>query len=1335
MGLPALKQKSKIAARARGISMGLLVLLLVLITGTVAVTIRSISDNAAVNLVRAFSIEVAEKFSHYISQDLSLVRRTALSKAITGWFADEDNEAKKMAAFIEMSDYAHLFHGVHLYLGIHKTLNEYSIKDKIAVGDFDPFDRLNPLNPADSWYFECVNSGNDYSLKMDVEKRAGIWHLWINHKVTSDGNLVGVFASGLEMPDMFHETFEGFGEKEVKGYLINKHGIIQSASTSLQVYLDEYNEINNWNIRRENIDSVFTAALDSYESGISGLFGSHSQPEIIRLPKGGTYKYAAIKPIPNTDWSVIVFHKNNSLFGVKGLLPLFIVLLAALILYVTVMDIMLRRNFFTPIHRLTQNISESNAAGVEHIGKNRDDEIGELAQTIQEMWERLSTFNLELLNATLERKRQQQLLHAVNNTAAVLLESADREDFLASVQDGMSIIGYSLDVDRVQIWQNEMLDGELYFVLKHEWLSETGKQAVVNPHTLQFPYSVMPKWKEQFLKGEYLNGPLSGLSSEDQQFLEAHGIKSIVVIPLFVQNQFWGLFSIDDCRNERTFTEGEIDILRSGSLMMVSALLRNVQTVQLHEAHERVTLQSHWYKSILDATPFPVSVTDANMCWTFANKSVEDFLGTKLEDMLGKPCSNWNANICNTPDCGIACAKRGLKRTYFTYSGASYQVDVETLKDMNGEDAGFIEVVQDITKIKEMEKEALSASKAKSDFLATMSHEMRTPMNAILGIAEIQLQDDTLPPKTREALDKIYNSGDLLLNIINDILDLSKIEAGKLELTPAEYKIASLISDTVTLNMMRIGSRSIEFKLSVDENMPSILYGDELRIKQILNNLLSNAIKYTKEGMVKLSASLEPSTETAVSVKTGAVTESGGKENNVMLVFKVSDTGQGMTSEQVNNLFDEYSRFNMEANRTTEGTGLGMSITRNLVQMMNGKISVESEVHKGTVFTVRIPQKDTDSGVLGRELAESLEKFQVNGVKQMKRAQVVFEPMPYGSVLVVDDVESNLYVAKGLMAPYGLTIETVMSGIDAINRIKSGSVYDLIFMDHMMPEMDGIDAAKNIRDLGYTHPIVALTANAVVGQSDIFLANGFDSFISKPIDVRQLDSTLKKYIKNKQPPEVTGTVPEQRAERRSEETQPAAAPLHSWSSAPDKLIARLAKFFIRDAQKAITTLESIHEKRPSYGDDGIKLYMISVHGMKSALANIGEPDLSAVAFKLEQAAKEKNTAVMENDTPEFLSGLRKIIEKLSLQDSENKKDEAMNETSDDVRTYLRGKLFVIIDACKIYDRKSAKDTITELRQKAWSPLTQELLDAMAMHLLNGDFIEMSQDAEKIIKNT
>jgi PAS domain S-box-containing protein len=523
------------------------------------------------------------------------------------------------------------------------------------------------------------------------------------------------------------------------------------------------------------------------------------------------------------------------------------------------------------------------------------------------------------------------------------------------------------------------------------------------------------------------------------------------------------------------------------------------------EENAKIEAQAHWYKSILDAIPIPVTVTDANMNWTFVNTAVENFLRVKREDIMGKPCSNWNSHICNTDDCGVACAKRGLKQTFFTHGNESYQVDVEILNDLRGETAGFIEIVQNITNLKQMAaRQAEAANQAKSAFLARISHEIRTPMNAILGVTEIMMGNKTLLPDIAEAFGKIYNSGYMLLGIINDLLDLSKIEAGKLELTPVIYDVPSLISDTVTLNSMNIGSKPIEFFIQADPALPSELYGDELRIKQILNNLLSNAFKYTERGQVSLSVEADAS---------------GNAENTVTLVFTVSDTGVGLTPKQIQEIFDEYTRFNMEANRTTEGTGLGMNITKRLVDMMEGEIKVISKPGKGSVFTVRLPQGTVGAQEIGREAAENMRHFQV-GTSQIKKARIVHEPMPYGSVLIVDDVDINLYVAKGLMSPYMLTVDTALSGFEAIERIKGGHVYDIVFMDHMMPKMDGVEATRLIRDSGYTGTIIALTANAVTGQAEMFLENGFDDFISKPIDIRRLNVILKKYIRDKQASEV-----------------------------------------------------------------------------------------------------------------------------------------------------------------------------------------------------------------------
>ncbi|MCL1995918.1 MAG: ATP-binding protein [Defluviitaleaceae bacterium] len=410
--------------------------------------------------------------------------------------------------------------------------------------------------------------------------------------------------------------------------------------------------------------------------------------------------------------------------------------------------------------------------------------------------------------------------------------------------------------------------------------------------------------------------------------------------------------------------------------------------------------------------------------------------------------------------------------------------------------------------LEEMSRSARAeeSSKAKSRFLANMSHEIRTPLNAIIGITEMQLRHAKLqdaPSSMGESLINIHSSANLLLNIINDLLDLSKIEDGKMDIGSEEYKVASLINDSVQLNIARIGSKEIKFTLNVDKDIPARLIGDETRIKQIINNVLSNAIKYTNKGAVEMVVKVE---EDFFDQDAGMVT----------LLISISDTGQGLSKEQIEKLFDSYTRFNLETNRLVEGAGLGMNITNNLVNLMNGNISVESEIDKGSTFTIRLPQIKASEQILGEKVAKNLNNLRIDTSTRLERIRVRQEPMPYGKVLIVDDVPMNIYVAKGLMSPYELQIDSAESGYTAIEKVKAGNEYDVIFMDHMMPQMDGIETTQILRNMGYTKPIVALTANAVVGQSDVFLKNGFDNFISKPIDIRQLNTVLNKLVRVKQ---------------------------------------------------------------------------------------------------------------------------------------------------------------------------------------------------------------------------
>jgi len=401
----------------------------------------------------------------------------------------------------------------------------------------------------------------------------------------------------------------------------------------------------------------------------------------------------------------------------------------------------------------------------------------------------------------------------------------------------------------------------------------------------------------------------------------------------------------------------------------------------------------------------------------------------------------------------------------------------------------------------ELEKQteiAIQANRAKSQFLATMSHEIRTPLNAVIGLSEIELQGfqaDRLSDSSRENIVQIHQSGASLLGIINDILDISKIEAGSFELVPAEYETAPFISSTVNLNMVRLGSKPINFVLKINGDFPAKLIGDELRVKEVLNNLLSNAIKYTDEGNVTLS-----------------IVWSAHSAGKVRLVFTVQDTGIGIRAEDIRKLFISYTQLDTKANRKIEGTGLGLAITKNLVEMMGGSISVESEYGSGSVFTAEIIQGIDDTAVIGEETAEALRNFRY--VSEGEEKNITPSWLPHVQVLIVDDLPANLLVAQGLLAPYGLQVDIAASGREAIELAKSHN-YDLIFMDHMMPEMDGVETVAAIRKIeGYAHtPIIALTANALRGMKEFYLENGFQDYLSKPINPKALDEIINKFPK------------------------------------------------------------------------------------------------------------------------------------------------------------------------------------------------------------------------------
>ena len=601
----------------------------------------------------------------------------------------------------------------------------------------------------------------------------------------------------------------------------------------------------------------------------------------------------------------------------------------------------------------------------------------------------------------------------------------------------------------------------------------------------------------------------------------------------------------------------------------------------------------------------------------------------------------------------------------------------------------------EITPIVEARQAAEAATRSKSEFLAAMSHEIRTPMNAIIGITQIQLQNENLPKEYAVALEKINVSGNNLLGIINDILDLSKIETGKMELNPNEYDVPSFINDAVQLNIVRIGSKPIKFTLDISKNMPIKLFGDELRLKQILNNLLSNAIKYTEKGSVKLSVYHFP------------------QDEDVMLRFAVTDTGQGMKPEDQEHLFSEYSRFNAKANRSTEGTGLGLYITKKLVEMMDGAVMVESEYGKGSMFIVGVRQKAVKCPEIGAEIAERLCNFTYSGDRQAAKLQINIEPMPYGSVLVVDDVETNLYVAEGLLSPYKLKIETANSGFAAIEKVQaangSGKTYDIIFMDHMMPKMDGIETTEKLRLLRYNGVILALTANALIGNDEMFSQHGFDGFIPKPIDVRHLNAVLNKFVRDRHPEEAKKYKPQGTAAETAVFVPVALPP----AMPMDETRAKLMQVFRRDAERAVAALRETAPHSGGTGSD-LKLFTTTAHAMKSALANIGKAEISRQAAALEKAGLDGNLDFIAANTESFIKTLEALIRELSPAEPAVTDADAAEDT-----VYLKEQLQIIKTACENYDDTAAYAALDRLKEKPWKPQTaaalEKIRDALFLH--------------------
>ena len=639
---------------------------------------------------------------------------------------------------------------------------------------------------------------------------------------------------------------------------------------------------------------------------------------------------------------------------------------------------------------------------------------------------------------------------------------------------------------------------------------------------------------------------------------------------------------------------------------------------------------------IIDNLKEAVIVTDADHRFLFLN-SMADKIITSINKEQGY-----------STDDKIYAFIQG-SQDFFDWKDRHYQVEETVLKD-NELIQGYMMTIVDVTKIieqnhlmKRLVLQTEDANRAKTNFVSNMSHEIHTPMNSIVGITEILLRSRH-SPKEQEYLLNIQSSGRVLLTIINDVLDCSKMEAGKMQLFDEPYDTCSLFHDLRISMENRIGHSGLELIYDIDQDIPCKLKGDMGRIRQVIINLVNNAIKYTEKGSVRFSVHVRQK-----------------NTDKVMLYYEVADTGIGIRKEDQKILFDAFQRVEMDRNRYVEGTGLGLTISQNLVNMMGGVIEVESEYGKGSRFFFTIEQTIIDP--------TPVSAVNYNGQKDNvteKEAECLFIA-PEAHILLVDDNELNLVVAKELLKPLRMQIDTAENGLQAVKMVR-GSQYDLVLMDHMMPVMDGIEAAKAIRALPEDKyqklPIIALTANAMVDARKEFLNAGMNGFVAKPIDFARICNQLKLWL----PKDLVRDVPKEEAKKlladdlSDREIQPEDPQMgfsfeegvkHCGSKAA---LMKTIRIFYRTIDSKANKIEQCL-KEGLIGD-----YVIEVHALKSSALLIGAVPLSEAAKELEDYGKQGKTEVLEEKTPDVLTLYRDL--KNILRPYAEKEEEAKKEFSD-----------------------------------------------------------------------
>jgi len=785
------------------------------------------------------------------------------------------------------------------------------------------------------------------------------------------------------------------------------------------------------------------------------------------------------------------------------------------------------------------------------------------------------------INTSQELIRQEKSLQTVNHIAQILLEGMNYETFNESIIEVMGIIARSINVDRGYIWQNEEINDELYYSLRFEWQNDMGRQTNPIAEKKILPYSDVPSWLEKFSDGEYVNGPLEKMSEKEIERLLNHGMKSVFAVPVYLQNNFWGYVSFDDCIEERTISEKDMGNLRSICLMMVNAINHNDQMIknnkeQLHQNNllntvnmiASILLQAEadeFEEALLCCLGMMGDAVEVDRVYIWKNFSSNGKLyssqlyewseGAEPQQNNDEYTKNipyeenmpgWEESLSNgycingliremNELAQLQLAPQGilsilvvpvfLKEHFWGFVGfddchkeREFSHNEETILRSGSLLIAHALLRNDLTlnlratalELESALEKAKAASHAKTIFLSNMSHEMRTPLNAIIGMTQIGKASNEME-KRNYTFEKIEGASNHLLGVINDVLDMSKIEAGKFDLFLTEFNFEKMLQKSISITGFRIEEKKQHFTLYVEADIPNILIGDEQRLIQVITNLLTNAVKFTPE-------------EGSICLKAHFVKE----ENNFSVIkIEVTDTGIGISADHQHRLFSSFEQAESSISRKFGGTGLGLSICKKIVEMMDGSIWIESELGKGSTFafTVRLQCAQTvienpvyAKPVYSKKIDNNENDFYTNQTITETAESINENFIGDGfRLLLAEDVEINREIVISLLEPTNIKIDCATNGAEAVKMFHdSPDRYDMIFMDLQMPQMDGLEATIKIRNMDLQKaaeiPIVAMTANVFKEDVDKCLEAGMNAHIGKPLDMNEVMKILKRFL-------------------------------------------------------------------------------------------------------------------------------------------------------------------------------------------------------------------------------